>query len=92
MEIIRVAEVDGTRYFGEEEESSPNKSFCVRYAAFQHTSACEFMLFVGGDDPNNSDSFLSTLKKMEESGCTQDFIDVYKEAREQKAIWLLLYV
>lgn len=83
MKFNVLAEVEAYELFRNE---NVNWKFCMKHAIFSHKYSCEFILHIGTNDYSER-----LLKKMEEYGCTKEFIDAYKAAVDADAMRVLFY-
>ena len=81
--VFLVADFDATELFQDDEMWQ----YAVEHARFQHSEACEFMFYVGGD----REEFLDLLKDHSNNNCPQELIDHLKYARHLGAKWALFY-
>lgn len=95
MEISKLAEVDSTDLFGEfktghiyKNNYNNNHNYCYEFSIFSTKYDDDFILHIGED----SKYYEETLERMKVYGCSEDFIEAYKQAKEAGAIRVLFYV
>lgn len=80
-----MAEVEATDLF---EDESINWQYCVKHASFTHNDAdvCEFIIHSG-----NGEFVENVVKEMKDFGCTQSFIEAYKDAAQRGVIRVMFW-
>ena len=78
-------QVDASELFGDD---NINWHYCEQNATMAHANACEFILHLGDD----KDFQEHIIEEMQAFGCTQDFIDEYRKAMQQRVSDILFYV
>lgn len=92
MNFSSLAEVDASEFFMADD--SHEWDWCFSNATFAHKEACEFVVHIG--DPSeilkgNDTLFEHNIESMKKYGCSQKFIDLYREAKEAGATRVLFY-
>ncbi len=83
---LLMLDVDATDLFANE---SPDWRYCVENASFSHREACEFIIHIGMDDDETFEERLREMHAYDE--CSEDFLELMRIARQQKAVWLMLH-
>lgn len=87
MKILPVVSVHLSQ--SKDSNEPPEWHFLMEHASFQHNYAPEFMMYVGGDDLEESEEgFIHKLSLMKDMNCSEHFIASCKDARKLGAVWV----
>lgn len=67
---------------------SKDLAYCRKQAAFQHQKASEYIIHIDTDESDEDDFVILGMKS---SGCSNEFMEIYKKAKKLGANRLLLY-
>jgi hypothetical protein len=73
------------------EDGDANHEFCKKEATFTHKDACEFIVHIGHDINQEDSHYNRVLASMKTAGCSEAFMDAYREAGELGAVRALFY-
>jgi len=87
FETLRLADYEAGDLF---EDEGADYQYCLDHATFKHFEACEFILHIG--DGADTEYATNKIEEMQDYGCTETFIDVYRAALEQGYHLVRFYV
>jgi hypothetical protein len=89
MRTEKVVMINAIDLFGGDDYyTNVNWQYCQSRSTFVHRCCCEFAIHVGSDIDDPDSTFNCVVREMIVFGCTQEFIDLYREAAFSGAVYV----